>query len=82
MVYSNPVIIYFFVIFLLEACVKTIEEQIKNQEGEGGMKKFYTMTFPFRFLKGKDNPVIKLDWERTLPGGWSIELRNDIEVNC
>ena len=81
-VYSKPVLVYFFVIFLLEACLRTIEKQIEKQEGEqegeGGtcMKKFYTTTLPFRFPKGEDNPVINLQWERTLPGGWSIELSN------
>ena len=77
MVYSKPVPIYFFAIFLLEACVKTIEEQMEKQK-EG--KIFYSTTLPFRFPKGKDNPVIKLQWENILPGGWSIESRNVIEV--
>ena len=77
MVYSKPVPIFFFVIFLLEACIKTIEEQMeKRKEGEI----FYSTTLAFRFPKGKDNPVIKLQWEKTLPGGWSIESRNVIEV--
>ena len=82
MVYSKTMLVYFFVIFLLDTCIKTIEKQIDIQEGEGGIRKFYTTTLLFRYLKGKDNPMIKLQWERTLQGGWSIELRNDIEVNC
>ena len=54
MVYSKPVLIYFFAIFLLEACLQTIEKQIEEQDN----------------FKG----IVFYKWDRTLPGGWSIEL--------
>ena len=78
-VYSKPVLVYFFVMFLLEACLETVEKQIDERKEFKGIV-FDTRTLLFTFPKEEDNPVIMLQWEITLPGGWSVVLPNVTEV--
>ena len=79
-VYDKSMCIIFFVTFLLETCLETVDRQIMNMP-ESAEYSYRLVKWEFQF-SSCPTPAIQIEIPKSLPGGWqlALQLQNKVRL--